>query len=96
VFICGFIESRVECAPFSASNLYELVNKIIRGIKMGMLWEIVQTGLMYGQKQKSDSVEDRVQYLEERLTATQNTLRSLVKKLEEMQGTDIDGDGRVG
>jgi bisphosphoglycerate-dependent phosphoglycerate mutase len=64
--------------------------------KMGILWEIVQTGLMYGQKRKSDSVEDRVQSLEDRLTATQNTLRSLVKKLEEMQGADIDGDGRIG
>ena len=63
---------------------------------MGILWEIVQTGLMYGQKRKSDSIEDRVQSLEERLMATQNTLRSLVKKLEEMQGADIDGDGRVG
>jgi bisphosphoglycerate-dependent phosphoglycerate mutase len=63
---------------------------------MGILWEIVQTGLMYGQKQKSDSIEDRVQSLEDRLTATQNTLRSLVRKLEEMQGTDIDGDGRIG
>ncbi len=63
---------------------------------MGILWEIVQTGLMYGQKRKSDTVEDRVQSLEERLTATQNTLRSLVKKLEEMQGADIDGDGRIG
>ena len=63
---------------------------------MGILWEIVQTGLMYGQKRKSDSIEDGVQSLEERLTATQNTLRSLVKKLEEMQNVDIDGDGRVG
>jgi len=63
---------------------------------MGLLWEIVQTGLMYGQKQKSDSIEDRVQYLEERLNATQNTLRKLVKKLEEMQGVDIDGDGKIG
>jgi uncharacterized Rmd1/YagE family protein len=63
---------------------------------MGILWEIVQTGLMYGQKRKSDSVEDRVQSLEDRLTATQNTLRTLVKKLEEMQGADIDGDGRIG
>ncbi len=63
---------------------------------MGILWEIVQTGLMYGQKQKSDSIDDRVQSLKDRLTATQNTLRSLVRKLEEMQGTDIDGDGRIG
>ena len=63
---------------------------------MGILWEIVQTGLMYGQKRKSDSIEDRVQSLEDRLTATQNTLRSLVKKLEETQNADIDGDGKIG
>ena len=63
---------------------------------MGILWEIVQTGLMYGQKRKSDSIDDRVQSLEDRLTATQNTLRSLVKKLEEMQGVDIDSDGKIG
>jgi bisphosphoglycerate-dependent phosphoglycerate mutase len=63
---------------------------------MRILWEIVQTGLMYGQKCKSDTIEDRVRFLEESLTATQNTLRSLVKKIEEMQGADIDGDGRIG
>ena len=63
---------------------------------MGILWEIVQTGLMYGQKRKSDSVEDRVQYLEDRLESTQATLRALVRKLEEIHGLDINGDGRVG
>jgi hypothetical protein len=63
---------------------------------MGILWEIVQTGLMYGQHRKSDSIGDRVQYLEDQLLRTQNTLRELVKKLEEMHGSDIDGDGRVG
>lgn len=63
---------------------------------MGILWEVVQTGLMYGQKRKSDSVEDRVQFLENQLTLTQNTLRDLVKKLEEIHGLDIDGDGRIG
>jgi hypothetical protein len=63
---------------------------------MGMLWEVVQTGLMYGQKRKSDSVEDRVRALEDQLQLTQNTLRSLVKKLEELHGLDIDQDGRIG
>lgn len=63
---------------------------------MGVLWEIVQTGLMYGQKCKSDTVEDRVKSLEDQLARTQDTLRNLVRKLEQMQGTDIDGDGRVG
>ncbi|MBN2269785.1 MAG: hypothetical protein JXN61_04170 [Sedimentisphaerales bacterium] len=63
---------------------------------MGILWEVVQTGLMYGQKRKSDSVEDRVQDLEGRLAATQNTIRELVKKLEQILERDIDSDGKVG
>jgi hypothetical protein len=63
---------------------------------MGLLWEIVQTGLMYGQKCKSDTIEDRVKFLEEQLSRTQETLRNLVRKLEQIQGIDIDGDGRVG
>ena len=63
---------------------------------MGALWEILQTGMMYGQYKKSDSTEDRVQVLEERLQATQDTLRNLVKKIEEIHGLDIDGDGKIG
>ncbi len=63
---------------------------------MGILWEVVQTGLMYGQKRKSDSVEDRVQFLENQVSRVQNTLRELVKKIEEIHGLDIDGDGKVG
>lgn len=63
---------------------------------MGILWEVLQTGMMYGQKRKSDSVEDRVQYLEGQLESTRNTLCELVKKIEVIHGLDIDGDGRVG
>ncbi|MHC4243737.1 MAG: hypothetical protein ACYS3N_18940 [Planctomycetota bacterium] len=63
---------------------------------MGILWEVVQTGMMYGQKRKSDSVEDRVQFLENQLIRTQDTLRELVKKIEEIHGLDIDGDGKIG
>jgi hypothetical protein len=63
---------------------------------MGALWEIVQSGLMYGQYRKSESIEDRVTDLEGQLRATQDTLRSLVKKLEELHGIDIDQDGKIG
>ena len=63
---------------------------------MGLLWEIVQSGFMYGQKRKSDTVIDRVAYLEVQLNRTQDTIKDLVKKLEEIHGTDIDGDGQVG
>ena len=63
---------------------------------MGLLWEIVQSGFIYGQKRKSDSVEDRVSYLENALQQTQNTIRELVKKIEEIHGLDVDGNGRIG
>ncbi|MBW7992350.1 MAG: hypothetical protein FVQ84_20370 [Planctomycetes bacterium] len=63
---------------------------------MGILWEVVQTGLMYGQKRKSDTVEDRVQFLENQLIRTQDTLRELVKKIEKIHGLDIDGNGKIG
>ncbi len=63
---------------------------------MGILWEIIQTGLMYGEHRKSNSVEDRVQDLEDRLAATQDTMKKLVMKLEEILKSDIDGDGKVG
>jgi len=63
---------------------------------VGVLWEVLQTGMMYGQKRKSDSVEDRVQYLENQLESTRNTLRDMVRKIEEIHGLDINRDGRVG
>ena len=63
---------------------------------MGILWEVVQTGLMYGQKRKSDSIEDRVQFLENQISRVENTLQELVRKIEEIHGLDIDGDGKVG
>lgn len=63
---------------------------------MGVLWEILQSGFIYHQKTKSDSVEDRVLYLEDQLRRTQDTMRTLVRKIEEIHGLDIDDDGKVG
>lgn len=63
---------------------------------MGLLWEIVQSGFIYGQKRKSDSIKDRVSDLEDHLKRTQDTIRELVRKIEELHQLDIDGDGRVG
>ena len=63
---------------------------------MGILWEVLQSGMMYDQRRRSDSVADRVQCLEDQLESTRNTLRELVKKIEVIHGLDINGDGRVG
>ena len=63
---------------------------------MGALWEILQTGMMYSHYKKTGSTEERVQALEEELQRTQDTMRKLVKKIEEIHGLDIDGDGEIG
>ncbi len=63
---------------------------------MGALWEILQSGLMYGHYRKSNSMEDRLAFVEQDLARTQETLKTLVKKLEEIHKLDIDGDGSVG
>jgi hypothetical protein len=56
----------------------------------------VQSGFIYGQKKKSDSIEDRVASLENELVRTQDTIRKLVKEIEKLHGLDIDGNGSVG
>jgi hypothetical protein len=87
----------VGSAPADCMDISQIETTVIESRrKMGILWEVVQTGLMYGQKRKSDTVEDRVQALEDQLQMMQNTLRTLVRKIEEIHGLDIDGDGRVG
>jgi hypothetical protein len=63
---------------------------------MGILWEILQSGFIYHQKRKSDSIGDRVDYLEDQLRRTQDTIVELVKKIEDIHGLDVDGDGKVG
>ena len=63
---------------------------------MGVLWEILQSGFIYGQKRKSDSIDDRILFLEEQIQKTQETMKTLIKKIEEIHGLDMDGDGKVG
>jgi len=63
---------------------------------MGFLWEIVQSGFVYGQHKKTETIEGREALLEAQVQETQETIRKLVKKLEELHGLDVDGDGRVG
>mgnify|MGYP001373341164 FL=1 len=63
---------------------------------MGLLWEIVQSGFVYGQHKKTETIEERVEMLETELQQTQDTIRKLVQKLEELHGLDVDGDGKVG
>lgn len=63
---------------------------------MGILWDLIQHGQISRQRERSDSLEQRVAWLERDLAQTQELLQTLIQRLEKHFDEDIDGDGRVG
>lgn len=63
---------------------------------MGLLWNLLQDSKIEKQREKAQSMEERVTYLETELHDTRVLLHKLIKVLEETVGRDIDGDGKVG
>jgi len=63
---------------------------------MGMFWDLIQQGEIEDQKKKADSLEDRVQQLENELANTKSLLLKTLHLLEKHTGKDIDGDGKMG
>jgi len=63
---------------------------------MGIFWDLVQQDEIEKQKEKANSVEERVKLLEEELTSTKTLLRKTLIALETHLVKDIDGDGKAG
>ena len=63
---------------------------------MGTFWDLWQESDLMYQNQRSNSIEDRLDYLEEKLDRTTNLLEKLMSALEEATDEDIDGDGTIG
>ena len=63
---------------------------------MGLFWDLMQQSQISEQNDRANTLEQRVQNLENALSQTQKTLHDLVVILEKEYGRDIDGDGRVG
>jgi hypothetical protein len=63
---------------------------------MGIFWELLQQGQLEENRERADSLEDRVERLEDELVRTRILLYALLQRLETHFGEDIDGDGRVG
>ena len=62
---------------------------------MGTFWDLWQESDLMYQNQRSNSIEDRLDYIEEKLDRTTNLLEKLMSALEEAADEDIDGDGRI-
>lgn len=63
---------------------------------MGFFWDLLQQSQLAEQRDKAETLERKVMYLERDMLKTQNLLRDLIIKLEEKFGEDIDGNGIIG
>ena len=63
---------------------------------MGLFWDLMQQSQISEQRGRAESLEERVNQLENGLYETRQLLHKLVSILEREYGKDIDGDGRVG
>ena len=63
---------------------------------MGFLWDLIQQGQLASQSSRTGTLEARVAWLEREQERSQGLLMTLIRRLEEKFGEDIDRDGRVG
>ena len=63
---------------------------------MGLIWDMIQHGQIQDAQQRANTLEQRVDQLEEELRRTNTTLMQLLRALEKRFGEDLDGDNRVG
>lgn len=63
---------------------------------MGLFWDLMQQEEIDSQKEKAESIEDRVEILERELEKTRKLLMDTLHVLEKHVGQDIDMDGKIG
>jgi len=63
---------------------------------MGFLWDMIQHSQISQAHERSASLEQRVEWLEQELTNTNRAFVELLRRLEQKFGEDLDNDGRVG
>ena len=63
---------------------------------MGIFWDLIQQDELQKQEDKANSLEERVEQLEQELTATRTLLRKTLVALETHLSQDIVGDGKMG
>lgn len=62
----------------------------------GLIWDMWENNRINENRDRTDSVEDRVRELELRVGIQERVIRSLIDHLERKFGEDISGDGQIG
>mgnify|MGYP003117821183 FL=1 len=63
---------------------------------MGIFFDLMQQNELEKQQAQADTLEDRVEILEQELQKTRALLIKTLQVLETHVGKDIDGDGKTG
>ena len=63
---------------------------------MGLFWDLIQQNQISEQVDKANSLEKRVEQLEQDLVATRDLLQRTLEVLELHVKEDIDNDGSIG
>lgn len=63
---------------------------------MGIFFDLMQQNELEKQQAQADTLEDRVEILEQELQKTRALLIKTLQVLETYVGKDIDGDGKTG
>lgn len=63
---------------------------------MGIFWDLMQEDELSKQQKQTDSIEDKVKFLETEVANTKELLRKTLAALETHLNKDIDGDGKLG
>lgn len=62
---------------------------------MGLFWELFQELQINKRREHANTIEQRIDALEQELLLTQDIVARTLKHLEQITGEDIDGDGQV-
>jgi hypothetical protein len=63
---------------------------------MGIFWDLLQQEELQKQENKANSLEERIDQLEQELASTRTLLKKTLVALETHLNKDIDGDGKMG
>lgn len=63
---------------------------------MGIFWDLLQQDELQKQENKANSLEERIEQLEQELANTRTLLKKTLVALETHLNQDIDGDGKMG
>lgn len=63
---------------------------------MAFLWDLYQQSQISKHKDRTASVEQRLQQTEDEVERLSELVRELIGRLESRLGTDLDEDGKVG